>query len=35
MPELTWKYGYFITLFLMFLVVLGMSLWFKKKGWFK
>jgi magnesium transporter len=35
MPELTWKYGYFVTLFLMFLVVLGMSLWFKKKGWFK
>lgn len=35
MPELTWKYGYFSTLFLMFLVVLGMSLWFKKKGWFK
>ncbi|PAE42380.1 magnesium/cobalt transporter CorA [Bacillus sp. 7884-1] len=35
MPELTWKYGYFSTLLLMFLVVLGMSLWFKKKGWFK
>jgi magnesium transporter len=35
MPELTWKYGYFSTLFLMLLVVLGMSLWFKKKGWFK
>jgi magnesium transporter len=35
MPELTWKYGYFVTLFLMFLVGAGMSLWFKKKGWFK
>ena len=35
MPELTWKYGYFVTLFLMFLVGMGMSLWFKKKGWFK
>lgn len=35
MPELTWKYGYFIILGLMFLVGVGMSLWFKKKGWFK
>ncbi|MEH7013390.1 magnesium/cobalt transporter CorA [Neobacillus niacini] len=35
MPELTWKYGYFFTLFLMFLVVVGMTYWFKKKGWFK
>ncbi|MFP7296489.1 magnesium/cobalt transporter CorA [Neobacillus niacini] len=35
MPELTWKYGYFTTLFIMFLVVLVMTLWFKKKGWFK
>lgn len=35
MPETTWKYGYFVTLFLMFIVGLGMSLWFKKKGWFK
>lgn len=35
MPELSWKYGYFITLFLMFLVGFGMSMWFKKKGWFK
>jgi magnesium transporter len=35
MPELTWKYGYYVTLFLMFLVGMGMSLWFKKKGWFK
>ncbi len=35
MPELTWKYGYFATLIVMFLVVIGMSIWFKKKGWFK
>lgn len=35
MPELSWKYGYFITLILMFLVGFGMSLWFKRKGWFK
>lgn len=35
MPGLASKYGFFVTLFLMFLVGLGMSLWFKKKGWFK
>lgn len=35
MPELTWKYGYFATLLVMFLVGIGMSLWFMKKGWFK
>ncbi|MFP5113211.1 magnesium/cobalt transporter CorA [Bacillaceae bacterium C204] len=34
-PELSWKYGYFATLILMVLVAIGMSLWFKKKGWFK
>jgi magnesium transporter len=34
-PELSWKYGYFFVLILMFLVGLGMSWWFKKKGWFK
>lgn len=35
MPELTWKNGYFMILLLMFLVGIGMSLWFNKKGWFK
>lgn len=35
MPELTWKYGYFLILLLMFIVALGMTVWFKKKGWFK
>ncbi|MBN8202931.1 magnesium/cobalt transporter CorA [Bacillus sp. NTK034] len=35
MPELTWKYGYFETLFLMFIIALGMFWWFKKKGWFR
>ncbi|MCQ6279176.1 magnesium/cobalt transporter CorA [Bacillus sp. EB600] len=35
MPELTLKYGYFGALVIMFLVGAGMSLWFKKKGWFK
>lgn len=35
MPELTWKYGYFATIGLMILVAIGMSVWFKIKGWFK
>ncbi|MDQ0199691.1 magnesium/cobalt transporter CorA [Neobacillus ginsengisoli] len=34
-PELTWKYGYFGALLLMFIIALWMTLWFKKKGWFK
>lgn len=35
MPELYMKYGYYMILFLMILVGLGMFLWFRKKGWFK
>lgn len=35
MPELTWRYGYFETLLMMFVIGMGMFLWFKKKGWFK
>ncbi|MGE8205083.1 magnesium/cobalt transporter CorA [Heyndrickxia sp. NPDC080065] len=35
MPELHWKFGYFIVLFIMFLIGAGMSIWFMKKGWFK
>ncbi|RFU69714.1 magnesium and cobalt transport protein CorA [Peribacillus saganii] len=35
MPELTWDYGYFEALSLMFLIGMGMFIWFKKKGWFK
>ncbi|WHY69191.1 magnesium/cobalt transporter CorA [Neobacillus sp. SuZ13] len=35
MPGLSSKYGFFFTLILMVLVAMGMSLWFKKKGWFK
>jgi magnesium transporter len=35
MPELYMKYGYFMILFLMLLVGLGMYVWFRKKGWFK
>ena len=35
MPGLSSKYGFISTLILMILVAMGMSLWFKKKGWFK
>ncbi|MFP3918070.1 magnesium/cobalt transporter CorA [Lysinibacillus telephonicus] len=34
-PELSWKYGYFLSLGLMALIGVTMLLWFKKKGWFK
>ncbi|AEP01373.1 magnesium/cobalt transporter CorA [Weizmannia coagulans] len=35
MPELEWKYGYFATLIVMFLIGAGMTYWFFKKGWLK
>jgi magnesium transporter len=34
MPELHWKYGYFIILGFMLLLLLGMIYYFKKKKWF-
>ncbi len=34
-PELTWKYGYFVVLGIMGIMGIGMVLWFKKKGWFR
>ncbi|KJS88262.1 MAG: metal transporter [Peptococcaceae bacterium BICA1-8] len=34
MPELKWKYGYFIVLGIMTLIGISMFLWFKRKGWF-
>jgi len=34
MPELTYKYAYFIVLFFMLLVGLGMLYFFKRKQWF-
>jgi magnesium transporter len=34
MPELTWKYGYFLVLGIMALIGTSMLLWFKRKGWF-
>jgi magnesium transporter len=35
MPELEWKYGYFITLGVMAVIGVAMFFWFKAKGWFK
>lgn len=34
MPELAWKYGYFLTLGFMAVMGGSMYIWFKKKGWF-
>lgn len=34
MPELHWKYGYFVILGFMFLLLLGMIYYFKKKKWY-
>jgi len=34
MPELNWKYGYFIVLGVMIGIGISMFLWFKRKGWF-
>jgi magnesium transporter len=34
MPELEWKYGYFIVLLFMAVIATEMFLWFKRKGWF-
>lgn len=34
LPELHWKYSYFFVLGLMFLIVVSMIIYFKKKKWF-
>ncbi len=34
MPELHWKYGYFIIIGCMFLLLLGMIYYFKRKKWY-
>jgi magnesium transporter len=34
MPELQWKYGYFIVLGFMFLLLLGMIYYFKRRNWY-
>lgn len=33
MPELHWKYGYFMILGIMGILAVGMSIWFYRKGW--
>ncbi len=33
MPELNWRYGYFFSLGLMFLIFLGMLIYFRRKKW--
>ncbi|MFS0823335.1 magnesium/cobalt transporter CorA [Bacillus sp. 1P02SD] len=35
MPELTYKYGYFVIQAIMIVIGVGMFVWFKQKGWFK
>jgi magnesium transporter len=34
MPELQWKYGYFLVMLVMFLTGLSLFIYFKKKKWF-
>ncbi|WP_186576576.1 magnesium/cobalt transporter CorA [Aquibacillus kalidii] len=34
MPELNWKYGYFVVLGVMIVMAVSMYVWFKRKGWF-
>ncbi|WP_431029283.1 magnesium/cobalt transporter CorA [Lysinibacillus sp. LZ02] len=34
-PELTWKYGYFLSLGIMLVIGVLMYLWFRRKGWFQ
>ena len=33
-PELQFKYGYFVLLTVMFIIAAGLIFWFKKKNWF-
>ncbi|GAB7387092.1 hypothetical protein BSNK01_09280 [Bacillaceae bacterium] len=34
MPELKWRYGYFMVLGIMAILGTGMFFWFKRRGWF-
>ena len=34
MPELGYKYGYFVLLSVMAVIAMGSLYWFKKKDWF-
>ncbi len=33
MPELEWRYAYFVVLGFMFTIAVGMLAWFRRKGW--
>lgn len=35
MPELSWHYGYWVVLLVMFSIALGLIWYFYRKGWFK
>lgn len=35
MPELGWKYGYLVTWSIIFLVAIGLYIWFRKRGWLR
>jgi len=35
MPELSWRYGYFVTVFLMLVIGLAMFWYFYRNDWFK
>ncbi len=35
MPELHWKYGYFVVLAAMAVIGMTMFVWFKRNGWFQ
>ncbi|MFZ5985887.1 MAG: magnesium/cobalt transporter CorA [Bacillota bacterium] len=34
MPELEWRYGYFVVIGVMAAIAFAMVIWFKRKGWF-
>jgi magnesium transporter len=34
MPELNWRYGYFVVMGVMAVIGIGMYYWFTRKGWF-
>ncbi|MBC7885040.1 MAG: magnesium/cobalt transporter CorA [Saprospiraceae bacterium] len=34
MPELEWRYGYYLIWGIMIVIVIGLTIWFKRKNWF-
>ncbi|MFT8362548.1 MAG: magnesium/cobalt transporter CorA [Sporolactobacillus sp.] len=35
MPELNWRYGYYVVMVLMVGIAISMYFWFRRKGWFR